>query len=346
MKKFLVIVILLIGVGLLIWGLTRGRKELPPESRKSVKAAPQASGEQQKTDIVFNRLAQERSGIVAAPLQSMSHREEIQAYGIVLQLQNLADVRNRYVQAKAQAENAATRAKVSKKEYERLKALNEDNKNVSDKALQAGEAAWRSDEVDLRASQEALPALEGAVQQQWGDVIARWVFEGSPDFYKLIQQQDVLVQMTLSPGVHPSPLPETVSIQLPDGTFMSARFVSLSPRTDPRIQGMSFFYLAPGNPVRLLPGMNVVGRMPTGPEIKGFFVPASSVVWWQGKAWVYLQTNSDRFVRRNVPADNPVKGGYFVVKGFKTGERIVVKGAQLLLSEEFFSKSQAGGGEG
>jgi hypothetical protein len=345
-KKFWAIVTVLIVVGLLIWGLMRGHKELPLESKKPLKAASQASGEEQKAVITFNHLAQERSGIVVAPLQSMSHREEIQAYGIVLQLQNLADLRDRYIHAKAQADNAVTRVEVSKKEYERLKALNEDNKNVSDKALQAGEAAWRSDEVNLRASREALPVLEGEAQQRWGDVIAREIFEGSPAFYKLIQQQEVLVQITVSPGRYLTLPPETVSIQVPDGTFMSARFVSLSPRTDPRIQGMSFFYLAPGHPVRLLPGMNVVAWMPAGPEVKGFFIPLSSVVWWQGKAWIYLQTNPDRFVRRNVPTQNPIKEGYFVVKGFKTGERIVVKGAQLLLSEEFFSKSQAGDGEG
>ncbi len=344
-KKIWVIALLLIVAGLLIWGLLRGRKELPPESEKPVEAVSDASGEEQKTVVTFKRLAQERSGIVAAPLKPMSYREEIQAYGTVLPLQSLADLRNRYIQAKAQLENALTMAEVSKREYERLKVLNEDNKNVSDKALQAAEAAWRSDEVNLRASREALPALEGTVHQQWGDVIARWVFEGSPAFYKLIQQQEVLVQMTLSPGVHLSPPPETVQVQAPEGTLMSAHFVSLSPRTEPRLQGMSFFYLAPGHPVRLLPGMNVVAFMPSGPEVKGFFIPGSSVVWWQGKAWVYLQTNSDRFVRRDVPTDNPVKEGYFVTKGFRPGERIVITGAQLLLSEQFLSKGRAGGGE-
>ncbi len=342
-KIILEIIIFVAVIVLLIWAFLREDKESSLEPEKQ--AASQASGEEQKTVVTFHRLAQERSGIVAAPLKPMSYREEIQAYGTVLSLQSLADLRNRYIQAKAQLENALTMADVSKREYERLKVLNENNKNVSDKALQAGEAAWRSDEVNLRASRDALPALEGAVQQQWGDVIAQWVFEGSPAFYKLIQQQEVLVQITLSPEVHLSPPPETVSVRAPDGTLMSAHFVSLSPRTEPRLQGMSFFYIAPGHPVRLLPGMNVVAFMPSGPEVKGFFIPGSSVVWWQGKAWVYLQTNSDRFVRRDVPTENPVKEGYFVSKGFRPGERIVVTGAQLLLSDELLSKSRAAGEE-
>jgi hypothetical protein len=344
-KKIWVIALLLIAFGLLTWAIVRGGKELLPESKQPVETTSQVSGKQQKTVIPFDRLAQERGGIVVAALESMSHGEKIQAYGIVLELQNLTDLRNRYIQAKAQLENEVTRVEVSKKEYERLKTLNEDDKNVSDKALQGSEAVWRSDEVNLRASQEALPVLEGAVQQQWGDVIARWVFEGSQTFYSLIQQQEVLVQITLSPGVHLSSLPETISVQAPDGTLVSAHFVSLSPRTEPRIQGMSFFYIASGQPVRLLPGMNVVAFIPTGPEAKGFFIPGSSVVWWQGKAWVYLRTSRDHFVRRNIPTENPVKEGYFVVKGFRPGERIVVKGAQLLLSDEFLSKNETGGGE-
>jgi hypothetical protein len=341
LKIVLAIIILAAVVLLLIWAFTRGPKQLAPQSQPPNEAS-RVSTPAEENVIVVNRLAQERNGIVAAPLETIVHRESLQAYGVVLRLTALADLRKSYVLAKAQAEDAIAKADVSKKEYERLKALNEDNKNVSDKDLQSSEANWHSAEINLRASQEVLPALKGTAQQEWGEVISRWLFEGSPAFYRLIQQEDFLLQITLPLSAHVSPAPGTISVQTPDGALVSVRFVSPSPQTDPRIQGISFFYLAPARGTNLLPGMNVAASMPAGPQVSGFFIPESAIVWWQGKAWVYKQKGEEQFVRQRVTTKTPAKDGYFVMKGFKRGERIVVKEAQLLLSEEFRTKTQTG----
>jgi hypothetical protein len=341
LKITLAIIILVGVVGLLIWAFTRGPKPLaldthPPDPGSRV------SAQAEENTILLTRLAQKRNGMVTAAVETVLHRESLQAYGVVLHLTALADLRKSYVLAKARVEDTLTKLDVSRKEYERLKILNEDHKNVSDKDLQSGEANWHSAEINLRASQEVLPALEGAVDQQWGEVIAKWVFEGSPAFYKLIRQEDFLLQITLPSGARISPVPGTVSVQTPDGALVPALFVSPSPQTDPRIQGISFFYLTPARRTNLLPGMNVAVSMPAGPQIRGFFIPGSAVVRSQGKAWVYVQKDEERFVRRKVSTETPVKNGYLVMKGFREGDRIVVKGAQLLLSEEFLTKAQTG----
>jgi hypothetical protein len=339
-KIVLAIIILVAVVILLIWASTRGSKKSALKSQPS-KAVSQVSA-QSEENVVMSRLVQERNGIVAAPLETIVHRESLQAYGVVLRLTVLADLRKSYVLAKAQAEDAIAKADVSKKEYERLKALNEDNKNVSDKDLQSSEANWRSAEINLRASQEVSPALKGTARQEWGEVISRWLFEGSPAFYRLIQQEDLLLQITLPSGAHISQAPGTISVQTPDGALVSAHFISPSPQTDPRTQGISFFYLAPAHGTNLLPGMTVAASMPAGPQVSGFFIPESAIVWWQGKAWVYKQKGEEQFVRQRVTTKTPAKDGYFVTKGFKAGERIVVRGSQLLLSEEFRTKTQTG----
>ncbi|MBI1929785.1 hypothetical protein HYR99_36740 [Candidatus Poribacteria bacterium] len=102
---------------------------------------------------------------------------------------------------------------------------------------------------------------------------------------------------------------------------------------------MSFFYHTPQTP-GLLPGMNVLAYLPAGPPVEGVIVPASATVWWQGKAWAYMQKEPERFVRREVSTEAPVKDGWFVAKDFSAGARLVVSGAQLLLSEEFHSQIQ------
>jgi len=42
--------------------------------------------------------------------------------------------------------------------------------------------------------------------------------------------------------------------------------------------------------------------------------PLSAIVWSEGKAWVYQEMASDRFMRRSVPTDMPVERGFFVAK--------------------------------
>lgn len=80
--------------------------------------------------------------------------------------------------------------------------------------------------------------------------------------------------------------------------------------------------------------------MPAGPGMRGVFIPAEAIVWQNGRAWGYVLEDTVRFVRRPVPTEYPVKGGYLAVKGFSAGERIAVEGAQMLLSAEFQQAGQ------
>ena len=54
-----------------------------------------------------------------------------------------------------------------------------------------------------------------------------------------------------------------------------------------------------------------------------------------GKAYVYVQTANGQFTRREIRTDSPVSAGYFIGNQLAPGTRIVVAGAQTLLSEEF-----------
>ena len=110
------------------------------------------------------------------------------------------------------------------------------------------------------------------------------------------------------------------------------------PEQIPVSKGQSFYYVAPALEAGLLPGMNVTAYLAAGPKLEGMVVPSSAVVWVKGAAWVYVQKPGDRFVRQRVLVDNPVKGGFFVQKGLSPKVRIVVQGAQQLLSEEFRSQ--------
>ena len=88
--------------------------------------------------------------------------------------------------------------------------------------------------------------------------------------------------------------------------------------------------------------MTVVVLLPAGEELNGVVVPGAAPVWWQGKAWVYVQTKAGQFARREIPTDFPVENGWFVTSGLSSRDHIIVTGAQLLLSEEFRAQIQVG----
>ena len=89
-------------------------------------------------------------------------------------------------------------------------------------------------------------------------------------------------------------------------------------------------------------GATVTGFLKLSGEAKaGVTVPRSAVVRSNGATWVYLQTGDDTFERVEVALDHPLDDGWFVAKGLKAETKVVVVGAQQLLSEEL--KGQGGG---
>jgi hypothetical protein len=78
----------------------------------------------------------------------------------------------------------------------------------------------------------------------------------TPLFEQLMQQQALLIRITLPPGTALSGPPAAALIETPAGAGGTASLVSPAPNTDPRIQGLSYFYRT-GSRAGLLPGVNV-----------------------------------------------------------------------------------------
>jgi hypothetical protein len=321
------------------WNVWAGHEKRDHEQPAKMTSEPSA-----KAAVTLDDAAVRMGGIVAAPLQPVSHRQAIQALAVVLSSLELNDLHNAHAAAKAQVEAAQATAEASGKEYARLKALNANDRNVSDKALQTAEALFRSDKARQKTSVEALRTVEQKVRQQWGPRLADAIVNNTLLFRRLAAQQDVLVQITLS-GVYLSSPPPTIRLQSPGDGFAEATLISLAPRTDPRFQGQSFFYSASVQNTGLVPGMNLSAYLPTGPEEQGYLVPEASVVWSQGKAWVYLEESKGHYVKRELPASGSVTDGWFVPEQFTEGKLAVVTGAELLLSDELRPTSSSGGEE-
>jgi hypothetical protein len=352
-RRNILILMTAIAIGAaLVWSFTRGRKELALDQTRElpVTAPSRVSVQHDERIVALDPETQAKIGLVTAPLEPTSQRRTIKAYGTVLELQPLLELRTRYAAADADRAKAQAALDASHRAYLRMKTLNEIDRNMSDKALQAAEAAWRADDASAGASAAAEQAVEASARQQWGEVLTRWLKETPPEFDRLLTRRDLLVQITLpsdAPIVAP---PNTAAIQTAEESIVPAALVSAAPTTDPRIQGVSFFYRVAARANGLISGINVVAYLPVGAVLRGVTAPATAVVWWQGTAWVYIQQGPDHFVRRAIPTDTPAgppdssgeTGGWFVTHALAPGERIIVNGAQVLLSEEFRSQIQGG----
>ncbi len=344
-KSTFAILLAVVGSGILAWVFISGHSEAQEEAEHERPHETTSRIAKRKGEVVIRMDAddQARNGIVIMTLQPSIQRDVVRAAAVVLSAQNLVTLRESYVSARSQLEKAQASLEVSKQEYERLKSLYQNDRNVSLKTFQSAEGTLRTDEANLRFAQSSLALREDTARQQWGAAVAKWVATGSPQLDAVLQQKDLLIQVTIPSG-HQMTAPPAALLETPSGKMLTARFLSSLPKLDPRIQGPSFLYIAAGQS-SLVPGLNLVARLPSGGAMRGVIIPRSAVVWWQGKAWAYVQAGPAEFVRREVSVESPVENGWFVTQGFVPAQHAVVSGAQQFLSEEFRSQIQVVGEE-
>jgi hypothetical protein len=339
------VAVAIFGFGALaIWGFIEGREELALEAERErpVKAPQRISLEGGEPVITLDAAAQQQSGLRTVALQQTQYHEQLRAYATVLDLQPLVDLDNSYAVAKAQLKGAQAKLDASSAEFKREEALFETKTSIVtlDK-LQAAEAASHVDEAALTSAEAQLRTINETAEQTWGPVLGRQLGEENPMFARLVQRQDYLVQVTLPPGVLVANPPATATIQRENGARRDMDFISPATKTNASIQGVSFFYKVAASS-DLLPNMNVLAFLPLETTVDGVVVPGPAIVWWQGRAWVYVRTGPSTFTRRAIATDYALPEGGYLVRTLTSGTEVVVQGAQMLLSEEFRAQVQVG----
>ena len=138
------------------------------QSEEATKRPSMVSVQNGQTVITLDPKAQSRAGITVAPLKAVTSREQVTAPAVVLSAQELISLRNNYVSAAARLEKARANVDVSQQEFDRLKALYEDNQNASQKALQGAQGALRSNQADVQAAEQDLAAAVGRATAKLG----------------------------------------------------------------------------------------------------------------------------------------------------------------------------------
>lgn len=329
MKKLVIFSIVgLLAVAALIFGYRQMGKDRAADSKDDTPVTAKSRVEAAtngETILNLDEKTQKLIGLQTAILSPTTLPREIKGYGHVLDSSSLVQLLSAIASARASLD-------ASSKEYRRVKDLFDQGENASARNLQTSEAAMKRDQITLRAAEAQLASA-------WGTSIARL-----PDLQALAESLSTLrlavVRLDLPAGELTAETPSAARLILPDARAMlPAGFLGRATVTDPQVQGQGFLFVATNDPPQLSAGLALTGfmQMP-GPALSGAIVPESAVVRDAGKAWAYAQTDATHFARRLIDNEHAFPNGWFVTHGWQPQDKVVIIGAQTLLSEEHKSE--------
>ena len=288
--------------------------------------------------VQLSNAAQKEVGIAYAAVRPAEFAPQTAVAVSVLDPQPLVELRARLQAARLEIQAAKAAAGASASELARVQALYEDDRNASQRALQSADAQAQANAARSRAAESALEALRAQARTSWGSVVAGWLESDAAQIERLVAGLDALLRASVRPE-DALGAPGSLRVVLPgNGKSMIATPLGPAPRADAEHGGSGLFYRLRNAAVR--PGMRLAGSLArSGAAREGALVPASAIVWHSGKPWVYLREADDKlpdaseFRRRDVSGGEAIGDEWFVA-GFADDAEVVVRGAQVLLSEE------------
>ncbi len=285
---------------------------------------------------------QKNSGIQTVKVNGANFQGEIKSFGNVIAIDSLIEAKSRYLSLKSEIAIAKSASTNNLLQYQRLKTLNDDDKNVSDQALQAALANVQADKARVSANELQLNNLQTNTKLLWGVSLANLAFADNlpPHLAHLLTRKNVLIQISLPLSSGTPKQSSSVDVTPLNASMQPIQAVYISPATQSDISGFgkTFYYSAPGDLLRTGMRVNVVKASAAGNAASGVVIPSNAVVWYAGKAWAYFKTGQDKdhvqFIRKPISTDTEVDEGWFN-QGLAENSEVVVSGAQLLLSEEF-----------
>ncbi len=267
-----------------------------------------------KTGVTMDAETQARVGLKIESPAATLWQPETKGFGRVIESVMLTA-------AVTDLESARVAAEVSIKELARQKKLAAQD-NISARALETANATFVRENA-------AYAAAEAKFKLEWGSTLAsasNWIDIGT----------EALVRIDLPAGeTMASPPTSARIIAMADAAkTVHGEFVGSTDGVNPQTQSQGFFFSVKRG--ALPPGAAVTSFLKTsGEPMSGITIPAGAVVRHEGAAWVYVQTQTNQFSRVEISLDCPADRGWFVKANISTNSRVVIEGAQALLSAEF-----------
>jgi|CXWL01.1.fsa_nt_gi hypothetical protein len=229
----------------------------------------------------------------------------------------------------AEVEAAEAASVASEKELARLRQLNATGDNVSARAVETAEASTLRDRSLLASAQARL-------RTGWGDPLSEQKSREAL-LSDLSTGATALVRVDVPTGESPTRPPHEVQLERLTGNAAAEPATVLGPvlQADPQFQGRGYLTVMRNPPP---PGTLLRALIPTGgPDTAALSVPSSAILRHQGRTMVYVETAERTYESRSVTLGHSAAGDAAILDGLSANERVVVTGAQQLLSHEQLS---------
>lgn len=282
--------------------------------------------------VILTPASVSASGIATAPLRASQQASQLQATATVLDIQPLLALAAQLQSSQANVMAATTVAKAAAAEAKRSHTLYQQNENTSLREVQAADATAAQAQAQQITTGAQAAAARSSAQVQWGKSLAALAARGPQALNEFAEGRAALLAVVLPSG-SAAPITDTVRLSIPSDAPVLAHLIGPSPHADAVVQGPTFFYRAEGNSLRV--GQRITAAVPLSTTpLAGIAVPDTAVLWYAGQPWVYIETAAGHYVRRPLSQDTRDATGWFQTSGFHAGERVVVRGGELLLSQE------------
>ncbi|MCU4159841.1 hypothetical protein AiwAL_06950 [Acidiphilium sp. AL] len=263
--------------------------------------------------IALTKAQMRDGGVAVARPAPMRFAPARRGYGMVIDASPVLALRAAIVQAEA-------RERLTMATLGRTRTLFHGAGNVSEAALQQAEAAQA-------VAAARLAGLKVKARTTYGAALGGALISGGK-VVRALESGQSLVEVGL-PGAALTDPPAVAKA----GTA-KLTLIGVSGHLPRGMVGQGLYYRGPAMQV----GTPLSVSLPTGPVRRGISVPASSVLYRGGAAYVFVETSPGRFVARAIPIGAKIRKhgavtGYFVAGGvLPSGAKLVVKGAGLLRS--------------
>jgi hypothetical protein len=326
---------------LLFWGLVFYAKDeydsYQSKHEEDIESPSKVTEESNLNIIHLTLETQKNSGITTSKVTESRYQGTLETFGSVIAIDNLIEAKTQYANLRSELELTQSGSGHHVTQYQRLKALNEDDKNISDTAVQDALAIVNADNAKIAGIQSQLSNLKSSIKLQWGDALSRLVIGDTSAVYlnNLLTRKNVLVQVSLPLAVKTPAKESAIYIHALSENAPSILATYISPATTSDINGIgkTFYYSAPAESLRTGMRVSAIAKSHNN-DTKGVLIPNNAVIWHDGKPWIYIKVKNEQFLRTPISADVEVGDSWFN-QNIKPDAEIVTSGAQLLLSEEF-----------
>jgi hypothetical protein len=291
-------------------------------AQEHAQRADTAESADEPRPVALDAAEQARLGIVAQKLKAVPAPSGRQSTARVLDPGPLLALDSEL--AAAEASLSASRA-----EAERTQKLFAEDRTASAHALETANS-------QAQADGQRVASLQRRISLEWGEGIAsRPRARRTALLNDLAQVRAELIRIELPPGVPAPHSGSTVSVRLnADAPELQAIVLGTLPTADPRLQTRGLLVELRGADASLAIGSMLLARIPEQTAAAGVLLPRSALIRKDSRVWAYVQTAPTTFMRREVSDYQPGADGWFVARGFMTGDCVVTAGAASLFAIE------------